>query len=171
MSDTASRMVTGSLAGFAATGPMTVFMKAAHKALPSHEQYPLPPREVTARAAEKATGVWDELPEPMRKAATLAAHFGYGTAAGALYGVLAPRLPGPAALRGAGYGLAVWTGSYLGLLPATGLFPPATEEPPRRNALMIVAHLVWGAALGLMTESMARRDGRREAEDRTSERR
>lgn len=150
MSDGVRQVVTGSLAGLAATAPMTVFMEAAFPALPEREQYPLPPRQVTARVGERA-GVWHEMSESGRKAATLAAHFGYGAAAGALYGLVAPALPLPPALRGAGYGLTVWAGSYLGLLPAAGLFPPAPQEPAGRNALMIAAHLVWGLALGLLT--------------------
>ncbi len=55
----------------------------------------------------------------------------------------------PPALAGAGFGLAVWAGSYLGWLPAAGILRPATEHPPRRVALMIAAHLVWGASAGL----------------------
>jgi uncharacterized membrane protein YagU involved in acid resistance len=149
MSDHVSRMVVGSLAGLAATVPMTAFMKAAFRALPARERYPLPPRLITENVGEKA-GVWDELSEPERKAATLAAHYGYGAAVGAVYGLLAPSLPLPPALRGVGYGLGVWAVSYLGLLPGMRLFPPATEEPAGRNALMIAAHLVWGWALGAM---------------------
>lgn len=42
----------------------------------------------------------------------------------------------------------VWSGSYLGLLPALNILPPATEHPPGRNALMIAAHVVWGSVLG-----------------------
>jgi hypothetical protein len=34
----------------------------------------------------------------------------------------------------------------MGWIPAVGTLEPATEHPPRRNALMIAAHLVWGAA-------------------------
>src|SRR5262245_25129896 len=138
MQDDVRRMIQGSLAGLAATAPMTAFMKAAFRALPTQDKYPLPPRRVTARVGEQA-GVWDELPEPARKAATLTTHFGYGAAVGALYGLIAPALPLPRPWRGVGYGLAVWAGSYLGLLPALGLHPPATQEPVGRNALMIAA--------------------------------
>ena len=50
------------------------------------------------------------------------------------------------------YGLAVWAGSYLGLLPALGIMSPATDHPLRRTALMIAAHLVWGSALGTFVD-------------------
>jgi uncharacterized membrane protein YagU involved in acid resistance len=47
---------------------------------------------------------------------------------------------------GAAAGLAVWLASYMGWIPAVGNLEPATRHPARRNALMIVAHLVWGAS-------------------------
>jgi hypothetical protein len=54
----------------------------------------------------------------------------------------------PEPMKGAAYGVAVWTGSYLGWIPTLGLLKPATRHPAERNALMLAAHLVWGAALG-----------------------
>ena len=40
-------------------------------------------------------------------------------------------------------------GHKLSRLGASGLMPPATRQPAPRNAMMIGAHVVWGAALGL----------------------
>jgi len=54
--------------------------------------------------------------------------------------------------KGVGFGLLVWAGSYLGLLPAVGLHRPATRESARRNGMMIASHVVWGAVLGAMVE-------------------
>ena len=85
----------------------------------------------------------------------MAAHIGYAVAAGAVYGTTAAGLKLPPALRGAGYGLALWAASYLGWLPATGLYRPATREPLARNALIIAAHLLWGATLGLVDQQLA----------------
>ena len=92
-----------------------------------------------------------------RRAATWIAHYGFGTAAGALYAAAAPRSVGrrPAA-AGAGWGLMVWAGSYLGWLPAANLLPPATEQPVRRTLLMIGAHVVWGAVLGVTADRLTR---------------
>ena len=152
-------LLAGALAGLAATVPMTLAMEAMHRRLPHHERYALPPRKITMRAAGAARA-GHRLDESERLGLTLAAHFGYGTAAGALYGPLANRVKGPAAVKGMGYGLLVWAGSYLGLLPALGLLSPATDHPPRRNALMIAAHLVWGATLGLLTAWLTPREQR-----------
>ncbi|MDB5311606.1 MAG: hypothetical protein JWO38_5808 [Gemmataceae bacterium] len=141
-------LIIGAAAGCIATVPMTLAMGAMHGELPPEEQYPLPPRTVTMRVAEEA-GVKDDLDEGERTGLTFAAHFGMGTAAGAMYGPVSRLIPLPAPLAGAAFGLAVWAGNYLGLLPALGLLRPATEHPPRRTGLMIAAHLVWGAATGI----------------------
>jgi uncharacterized membrane protein YagU involved in acid resistance len=147
-------LAAGAVAGFVGTAPMTVVMEGLRRLLPEHEQYPLPPREITEETAHKA-GADGSLNEPLLKALTAAAHFGYGAAVGCGYGALARYLPGPTACKGMTYGLAVWAGSYLGLVPALGLLAPATEHPPRRTALMIAAHLVWGAATALLAERLA----------------
>jgi hypothetical protein len=106
------------------------------------EQCPLPPREIiegTLPAVAKRG-----LEERGRQTGTLAAHFGYGAATGALYGLVRPRGGIPA---GAAYGLLVWIVSYFGIMPGLGSLRPAHEHPLRRNWLMIVAHLVWGSTL------------------------
>ena len=152
-----NRILLGALAGLAATAPMTLAMKLMHEQLPGHEQYPLPPRQVTEGLAEKA-GVDRHLDEEDRESATWVSHFAYGAACGALYGALSEGLENsgaPPALAGAGFGVAVWAGSYLGWLPAAGIISPATEHPPRRNALMIAAHVVWGAGVGVALERLS----------------
>ena len=52
----------------------------------------------------------------------------------------------------------VWVASYLGLLPAMRILTPATEHPARRNALMISAHVIWGACLGVLLERIKEAD-------------
>lgn len=146
-------LLAGSLAGFAATAPMTVVMELMYRRLPIREQYPLPPRQITMEVAEE-TGLETHLDEGHRQSLTLSAHFAYGAAAGALYAPLSRKLP--PLVGGVGFGLAVWAGSYLGWLPAVGLLLPATEHPPRRTALMIAAHVVWGAATGLLLKRLDR---------------
>jgi len=148
--------VAGTLAGFLATAPMSASMALMKRFLPWQERYPLPPHLITMQVAERV-GVEDDLNRSGRAVATATGHFGYGALQGALYGALDRHLPGPALLKGIVFGLGVWTGSYLGLLPLSGLFNPATEQPLRRNALMIAAHVVWGASLGLVTSWLSHR--------------
>lgn len=144
-----SNMAIGAIAGCVATAPMTWAMEVMHRRLPSPERYPLPPRQIAMRVADQA-GVKEHLDETERLGLTLLAHFGMGTAAGAVYGLVASGQSRPGPLTGAGYGLMVWAGNYLGLLPALGILRPATSHPLRRTALMIAAHLVWGTVLGTL---------------------
>jgi uncharacterized membrane protein YagU involved in acid resistance len=158
-SETMNRILLGAAAGLAATVPMTLAMKLMHAALPRHEQYPLPPRQVTEGMAAKA-GISQHLDEDERQKATWASHFGYGASVGAFYGALsegleALGLEGHSAVAGACFGVGVWAGSYLGWLPAAGIIRPATEQPMRRNALMITAHVVWGVTAGLIVEGLS----------------
>jgi hypothetical protein len=135
---------------------MTLAMTALHPQLPVEDQEPLPPRQITDTAAAKAgTDIGGEQDHQI---ATMAAHFGYGAAAGGLYGAFAGRSGLPAPAEGMLYGLAVWGGSYLGLLPGAGLYRSATEESAPRNGLMIAAHLIWGAALGTVTCALKNRE-------------
>ena len=146
-----TELLIGAIAGVVATTAMTLSMAAMFRRLARPERYPLPPRELTEQAAA-AAGARHAMDEPQMQAATLASHFGFGALMGSLY---APVFPGrrSGVGSGVGFGLFVWTASYLGWVPGLGLLRPATEHPARRNGLMIAAHVVWGAVLG----SVARR--------------
>jgi uncharacterized membrane protein YagU involved in acid resistance len=140
-------ILVGAAAGVAATVPMTFVMETLHERLPGEPPRPLPPREVTEGFAVKA-GVHRELDERDMQQLTLAAHFGYGAACGAAFGLIAPRTVPRAMAAGMAFGLGVWAGSYLGWLPALGVRQPATQDPLARSGLMMAAHMVWGAATG-----------------------
>lgn len=133
--DLSGRILLGAIAGFVATFPMTAAMRRLHRALPDRQRYPLPPREIA-----------EDLPSlgATPSSATLLHHFLYGGATGALFAALFPRA---GVALGAAYGIAVWVGSYLGWIPATGILRRGTSHPLRRNGLMLAAHVVWGACL------------------------
>ena len=145
------RLLTGAVAGCLATFPMTVLMERLHRKLPVQEQYPIPPSEITAKLTADV-GLQPSLTPEQHRTLILLAHFGYGSTAGALYNVTAAHLPAPLMVRDLLFGLCVWIASYLGLLPVLGILRPATQHPPRRTALMIVAHAVWGVTLALLVQ-------------------
>jgi putative membrane protein len=153
----ARSVVQGGIAGFVATIPMTVVMLGIHRLLPRHERYALPPEQITHEVLTAIKGRFSTGKDE-RKALTLPLHFGFGAAAGAVYGVLAALLPlrrEPVA-SGVVFGWLVWLTAYLGLLPAFDILPPATEHPTRRNIMMIVAHTVWGGGTGWLTKRLTR---------------
>ena len=153
---TTRRLLSGMVAGLAGTAAMTQFMLVMHRRLPPGERYPLPPRQVTMAAIERV-GLEPPDDRVARSALTLAGHFLYGVALAEVYALGAPRRTWAPAGVGLPFGLAVWTGSYLGWLPAAGLHRPATRESMERNALMIAAHLVWAGTLAAVVQLL---DGR-----------
>jgi uncharacterized membrane protein YagU involved in acid resistance len=138
---------------------MTAAMEVLHRFLPPEERYPLPPRQIVDNAielAEAGPAPAVDMPEADadRADVSLAAHFAFGAMAGSAYGAIIRTRPSHPVLAGVGFGLLVWGTQYLGVLPAAGLLSNARNHPARRNALMIAAHVVWGAALGVMADRL-----------------
>lgn len=150
------RLLMGAAAGTVAAIPMTAYWEYMHARLPGEPPRPLPPREIVEAAAVKR-GMTRQLSEVDLQNLALAAHFCYGAATGALFGLLPPRGPGRTIGAGTLFGLGVWAASYLGWLPAAGLRQPIKYDPVARTGLMVGGHLVWGLALGILTALGTRR--------------
>jgi uncharacterized membrane protein YagU involved in acid resistance len=138
------RLVRGTVAGTIATALMSVVMLGARQL---GLMGGMPPEKITATflnrgGVRRSAGQQDAL-------ATLL-HFAFGAAAGAGFGVVAPR---PVAIRvpaGMAYGAAIWGVSYLGWVPALGIMAPAHRDRADRQAAMLAGHLMYGATLGLL---------------------
>jgi hypothetical protein len=144
------RLLVGAVAGIVGTAAMSIAMQRLFERLPAHERYPLPPREIVERLGSAAA-------EPGKRTQTLVAHVGFGAAAGALMALASPEA-GPR--QGSAAAIVVWLASYFGWVPALRALPPASAHPPRRNALMIAVHLLWGATTAATTRELGRfRDG------------
>jgi len=110
---------------------------------------PQPP-DVMATHAAHAVGA-----DPTEEQADVLAavsHVAFGAGGGAAYALL-PRV-GPPWLRGVVTGLGIWASAYQGWVPALGILPPATEDRPARPAVMIAAHVVYGAVLGELEDRL-----------------
>jgi hypothetical protein len=148
---TGGRLIGGAAAGLGATLLMSLVMGLGKKMLPSWQRYPLPPRLITVDLASRA-GLEEAVDEePEASAATTAGHLGYGALGGAVYAAAADGVGLPALVKGLLFGLIFWTVSYMGWLPAAGVLSPPTEHPRERTLLMVLAHLVYGLATGLLT--------------------
>jgi len=133
-------VVSGAIAGLVGTAPMTAVMRAAWEALPEHERYPAPPRQIIDRTSGGA------------QTATLLAHFGYGALCGAMFAASGRRSVADGVL----FGLGVWGASYLGILPSLRVLRSGTTHPPRRTGMMLAAHAMWGAATALALRDLER---------------
>ncbi len=141
------------IAGFLAVVPMTAFMLLTQRLLPKGQQYALPPEILTKELAQKAH-VRHKMDHGQILAATTASHFGYGAAMALLYVPVTGQKKTFSLALGSGilFGLLVWAGSYVALLPALGMRESGHSEPGQRNWMMIVAHIIWGATLGWLFE-------------------
>jgi uncharacterized membrane protein YagU involved in acid resistance len=142
-------VIRGALAGIVATVPMSGVMLILDRRRSGGDPTPLPPRQITIEATE-LLGVRHKLGESAQRVLTTASHFGYGAVMGALFGAFCGEKRSHAVTSGASYGLAVWVGSYLCWLPALHSRAAAPRQSLRRNAVMIAAHIVWGASLAYL---------------------
>jgi uncharacterized membrane protein YagU involved in acid resistance len=146
------KLLQGAIAGLIAILPMTLFMRSDWKQLPAVEQYGLPPRQITQEVVSPRQ-FWRMKPG-QQTLLTLMFHFLFGAAVGSIFGMVEQKIPMQNILKGSLAGLVIWVGSYLGWIPALGILPPAAEHPWRRNVMMIVAHLIWGMALGVFARGI-----------------
>lgn len=136
------RVSRGALAGLLATFPMSLWMLIA-RALGLYRVPP--PAQITAEVEAKS-GASDHLPREGFNARWVVSHFAYGALLGAVYAFARPVLPRRTAAAGLVFGVAMWAGNYLGLMPALGLYPWPPEDRRSRTLVMIVAHLIFGSA-------------------------
>jgi uncharacterized membrane protein YagU involved in acid resistance len=142
----------GAIAGTIATIPMTLVMISLFRRLPADQRYPLPPRLIIESLRERSQ-MGPSMNETGATRTTLLAHFAYGAVTGALFPYL-ERGRGSDFFTGTVFGAGVWAASYLGWIPAANILTPATRHPARRNALMLTAHFVWGAALASVSAAL-----------------
>jgi uncharacterized membrane protein YagU involved in acid resistance len=139
------KVTRGAIAGTIATIPMTLVMINFFRRLPLEQRYPLPPRLIIESLQESGQ-MRPSMDDASATHTTLLAHFTYGAVTGALFPYL-ERGRGHDFFTGAAFGVGVWAASYMGWIPAANILTPATRHPPKRNVLMVTAHLAWGAAL------------------------
>lgn len=157
----------GIWSGILATGPMTLAMFRMQESLPADEKSPLPPATLTSQITG-LIGLDQKISSQHRPDLTMISHFAYGASAGILYSWLAKKTKTNSLITGGAFGFGVWAASYFGWIPVFGLRASGLNMPPKRNALMLIAHLVWGASLSLAEKELRRHgqqmlDGHRKA--------
>jgi hypothetical protein len=97
---------------------------------------------------QKAKGLIRLVPRRRRTATIELAHWGYGAAGGAAFGMLPQRFR-MAPWAGPLYGFVVWIGFELGIAPALGL-KQATKLRVRERVALAADHLLYGLVLSEM---------------------
>ncbi|MFB4284585.1 MULTISPECIES: DUF6789 family protein [unclassified Nonomuraea] len=132
-------LLRGAISGAVATAAMSAVMVAGQRAGMMADQ---PPKRI-ARAALPGR---EHRRKPGEGLLGAAAHVGFGSASGALFGLMTRGRHAPVAL-GVAYALTIWVGSYAGWVPRLGALPPIQRDRPGRQAVLAAGHLVYGAAL------------------------
>jgi hypothetical protein len=133
------------LAGLTATATMSAVMRTA-------QGLGLLRRPPPATITERALLLRPSTRRPANAIVNAAAHFSYGAALALPFPAIQRRLRlnSGLPLAGMAYGLAIYAANYEGVLPMSGLLPPAHRHDGGWNGSMIAAHLVYGAVLELL---------------------
>jgi uncharacterized membrane protein YagU involved in acid resistance len=146
------RPLFGVLAGAAATVPMTAVIALGRMAF---ARWMAPPEQITSKVAERV-GFNPNEESTEFELGWIAAHFGYGAGCGAVYSLVWALIPGSIVAKGLIFGELVWSVSYLGYIPAMGLYPWPKDDSKSRMAVMIAAHAVFGVATAHLERVLAR---------------
>jgi uncharacterized membrane protein YagU involved in acid resistance len=149
----------GFAAGLIATVPMTVAMASIRKGV-AGPRAPLPMEEVGDGVADKLE-LSDKMTRDEQDAFNWVSHFGFGATTGGIYGLLAGDPSKHSIAKGIAFGMGVWATSYVGVLPALNIMREPENEPKHKIASEVVSHIVWGAALGLLTKALVSRTASR----------
>jgi hypothetical protein len=103
------------------------------------------PGKFARQVIESLTG--RELPDSWASPVSTAMHWGYGSFAAALYGILAGSVRDPYPVYGLPFGAAVWGAGYV-ILPEAGIYKPIWEYDAKTLATDLGGHLAYGAGTG-----------------------
>ena len=147
----------GVVAGAIGTVALTALRRLIEPAVvPAKLRQAEHPPEQIVEWAEERVGEPATLSNTEKMTAAMVLHFGYGAAAGALYGLLRPRVEGmPATLAGAMFGTGVWAVSLEGWLPALGIAPATTDQAPRKWPMPVLEHVTYGVVTALAYDALS----------------
>lgn len=139
--------IAGAIGGLAGAGAKML----AEKILP-----PRPPGEDSPPVilAEQVAG--RSLPEGDKQAAMHGIHWGFGVAAGAIYGAMVEAEPSLGAWKGAAFGLTLNKITHESLLPKLGLAKPKAEQQAQERVSEWVSHAVYGVFTDLVRRGVRR---------------
>lgn len=150
--------VLGLVGGLLAAGAMSLAHRILADVIPETQTPAVePPEDATVKVASAVTGLAGHtLTEDEKARAGSAVHYAFGAAVGALYGAAAEIVPGVTAALGLPFGIAVWLGAHVIVVPALGLAEPPTRRPVAKEAEEFVLHLVYGSATELARRLLRR---------------
>jgi uncharacterized membrane protein YagU involved in acid resistance len=156
-------MMAGLVGGVVAAGAMSVVHKGLTVTISGTRQ-PAPTadqqqdEDATVKVADGITRwlVGRPLSESKRPMAGNLVHYAFGAGVGATYGAVATVAPRVTVALGLPFGVIVWLGAHVIVVPALGLAAPLTRQPPSKEAAELILHLVYGAVTELVRRVLHR---------------
>lgn len=155
--------IAGSLGGLTASWAMNEFQslwtKAANQLSDNQGDSPEGTGEDATVKAAKAIAqkvFHHELTDDEKNWAGPALHYGFGTLAGAIYGVLADGIPLSTAGFGTVYGSIVWLAADEIAVPAFGLSKSPLQTPIPSHVQALASHLIYGITTELIRRAMVK---------------
>jgi hypothetical protein len=105
-------------------------------------------------AFKVASGLFESDISPYMRPVGLATHLAYGSLWGVLYGMIQSSYRLRPGLLGPLYGLVVYGVGPTFLVPAMKLMRPPREGPPERTSMLILGHILYGAALAKVFDAL-----------------
>ena len=145
-------ILAGLVGGVIAAGGMSLVHKGLGRVMagtsqPAPSAEPQQSEDATVRVADGITR-WlmkRPLPEDKKPLAANVVHYAFGAGVGGLYGGVAEVWPRVTAALGLPFGLSVWLGAHVIVVPALGLTAPPIRQPLSKEAPELFLHLVYGA--------------------------
>jgi putative membrane protein len=156
--DVARGALLGLVGGLLAAGAMSLAHQLVSQMVPKAEPPSAPKEEDStvkvASAALRLAGT--SLAEEQKPLASSVVHYGFGASVGAVYGAAAEIVPRVAIGVGLPFGVAVWLGAHVVVVPALGLAEPPTRQPVRKEAEEFGLHLLYGLTTELVRRLLRR---------------
>ncbi len=139
-------LLAGALAGLAGSFAMSQF----HTLLPQNT--PLGRQNTDDSTVKAASAIshqifHHDLSGPEKAIAGPAVHYGFGMGVAALYGTVVEYAKPMRAGWGVPFGVAVWLGAHVLIVPALGLSEPISRSTSSAEAAEFAAHLIYGAVV------------------------
>jgi hypothetical protein len=127
----------------------------------SQPQGPGPEGLAEQFAFKVASGVFNRDISSEIRPVGMATHLAYGSAWGALYGLLQSSFRLPPRLFGLSFGGMVYGLGPAFLVPAMKIMRPPREEPPKRTWMLLAGHLIYGVTVATVFDALESSEGRR----------
>jgi putative membrane protein len=151
-------VIAGLVGGAIAAGAMSVVHTSLGEIASARQPEPPSPQQQQDDATVKVANAMTRrlldrpLPDDKKPLAGSLVHNAFGASVGAVYGGVAELAPRVTMIVGVPFGLAVWLGAHVITVPALGLAEPPTRQPPSKEALELLLHVIYG----VVTETVRR---------------